>query len=142
MTTKAPSKIDVNVSEVVNLLRIQGKFAPALRETIERKVTAQAARDNGHNVTDEELQEAADTFRQIKGLQKAEDTQKWLESRGLDLDDLESYLEENLLIKKMKDEIQDQADEQELVQSESVQEHIREEAYGQWLSDELENGAS
>lgn len=141
MPTQSATDVNVNVSEVVDHLRIKGQFGPALREVIERKVTAQAAREKGFSVSDEELQQAADTFRQMNGLHDAEATRQWLEGRGLELEDLENYLEQNLLINKIKDDIQDNASQQEFLDSDVVQEHIRELAYGEWLEEQIENGS-
>ncbi|MCC7571505.1 hypothetical protein KO465_09350, partial [Candidatus Micrarchaeota archaeon] len=95
-------ELEVGVQEVMDYTRFTGAFAQNLREVVRRKMTVQAAREKGLEVTDEELQKAADVFRTVNNLTTAEQTTNWLQGRGLDLDTLENYLEANLLIYKFK----------------------------------------
>ncbi len=98
--------IEVTVAEVVDYLRVTEQFIPAVREVVERKITAQAARKSGITVSAGELQRAADAFRTVKDLGKASDTQRWLNSAGISVEALEEFLETNILISKFKDRLE------------------------------------
>jgi len=127
-------ELEVGVQEVMDYTRFTGAFAQNLREVVRRKMTVQAAREKGLEVTDEELQKAADVFRTVNNLTTAEQTTNWLQGRGLDLDTLENYLEANLLIYKFKEALFQEADQQKLLSLPAVQESLREMAYQEWLS--------
>jgi len=84
MAKKAKDKeIEVAVAEVVDYLRVTGRFAPALHDVVVRKVTVAAARKSRLRVTPKQLQRAADAFRAINGLSKASDTKAWLRASGI-----------------------------------------------------------
>ena len=127
-------ELEVGVQEVMDYTRFTGAFAQNLREVVRRKMTVQAAREKGLEVTDEELQKAADVFRTVNNLTTAEQTTNWLQGRGLDLDTLENYLEANLLIYKFKEALFQESDQQKLLSLPAVQESLREMAYQEWLS--------
>ena len=97
------NEIEIAVAEVVDYLRMTGQFSPALREVVQRKITAEAAKKARMKVSNGELQKAADTFRVANGLNKASDTDAWLKSNGVSLEAFEEFLEANLLINKFKD---------------------------------------
>ncbi|MBW1709744.1 MAG: hypothetical protein JRG97_08790 [Deltaproteobacteria bacterium] len=135
---KKKQEIEVAIVEVVDFLRINGQFGPALRQVVERKVAAEAARKNGARVTTKQLQKAFDTFRHINGLIKASDTTAWLKSMGISLETLEDYLETNLLISRLKDQIyKKNASSKKYLSSSEVKETVRELAYQDWLATEL-----
>lgn len=131
-------EITVGTQDVVNYLRVNGDFAPALRDVVERKMCAQAARESGMDVTDEELQEVFDNFRYSMGLEEADDTKRWLEASGLSLDDLEEHLEENLLMYKWKNHLEEQANKDDYLESETIQDQVREMIYQDWVNEQLE----
>lgn len=130
--------VNVNVSDVVQYLRFDGTFGSALSDVVKRKVAVREARERGISISEEELQDAADTFRQAQGLQRSEDAQEWLSERGLDLEEFEEIIEENLLISRLKDQLQEDSNKQELLESDRAQSFIREWAYGEWLASELD----
>ena len=92
----------ISVAEIVDFLRVTGRFQSVLREVVERKVTVEAAKRKGLRVTNQELQTAADAFRLTDGMKKASATEAWLKSLGITVKTLEDYLETNLLISKFK----------------------------------------
>ena len=130
--------IDVSVAEVVTLMRINNQFDAALRDTILRKMTAQAARESGIEISDEELQGAADIFRISKGLHKSGDTAEWLVSKGLSVDDLEEFLETSLLVAKFKEALEQKADKPKFLTSPVIRSTVKEMIYQDWLRDQLE----
>jgi len=134
---KKKNEIEVTVAEVVDYLRITGQFMPLLREVVERKVTAEAARKSGKKVTTAELQKASDVFRAVKDLGKASDTARWLRSNGISVETLEEYLETNILISKLKDTLEKKASKTKYIASPSIQESIRDMIYQDWLKSQL-----
>ncbi len=97
------NEMEIAVAEVVDYLRMTGQFSPALREVVQRKITAEAAKKAGMRISTGELQKAADIFRVANGLHKASDTDTWLQSNGISAEAFEEFLETNLLINKFKD---------------------------------------
>jgi len=126
--------MEVAVADVVNFLKISGRFEPALREVVVRKVTAEKARKQGLKVSKQKLQKAADAFRLMHGLNKASQTEAWLKANGLTLEALEVYLEENLLINAFKDNLVKKAAKTKLYNSAPVKETMREIVYQRWLN--------
>jgi len=134
---KKGSEIEVSVAEVVDYLRITGQFTPALREVVERKVTAEAARKSGIKVTATQLQKGADVFRAVNDLSKASDTARWLRSIGISVEALENYLETNILISKFKDALEKKTSKNKYVSTPGIKESIREMIYQDWLNSQL-----
>ena len=96
------------LAEVVLFSKLNGDFAEALRELKQRKHNlAEIAVD----VSDGELQSAADAFRVALGLTSPEQTIQWLAARDMTLDHLEEYLEESLLLYKRNDGLENHDDE-------------------------------
>ena len=126
--------IEVAVAEGVDLLRITGGFAPALREVVQRKVTAAAAKKAGVKVTGAQLQKAADAWRLANGLQKAEDTEAWLTANGVSVEAFEAYLETNLLMSKFKDQLEKKASKKKYQASEGIKDTVRQMIYDEWLA--------
>ena len=131
---KKSNDIEVAVAEVVDYMRLTGSFAPELKNVVQRKVTADAARKSRVKVTSSELQKAADAFRLANGLNKAKDTDRWLKANGITLEALEEYLETNLLINKFKNQLQKKASKTKYMKAAGIQESIREMAFQDWLA--------
>ena len=129
--------IEVSVAEVVDYLRVTGQFTPALREVVERKITAEAAVQSGVKVTTGELQKAADAFRVLNDLSKARDTERWLRSTGISVEALEAYLESNILISKFKDRLEKKAGKAKFLALAGIKESIRDRIYQDWVASQL-----
>jgi hypothetical protein len=134
---KKKQELEVAIAEVVDYLRLTGKFAPALRDVVERKIAADAARKSGIKISTKQLQSAADTFRAINGLVKASDTEKWLKENGIAIEALEEYLETNLLINAFKNNLEKKANAAKYIKAPIIKESLRELIYRDWLSTEL-----
>ena len=134
---KSSPEIEVAVAEVVDYLRITGGFAPALREVVERKVTAEAAKKAGITVTKAQLQRASDAWRLANGLNKASDTEAWLSANGITVEALEDYLETNLLMSKLKDQLEKKTAKKKYLDSEGIKESVRQLIYEDWLAKAL-----
>ena len=127
-------EIEVSVAEVVDYMRLTDTFKPALREVVERKVAADAAKKSKIGVSTQELQKASDMFRVEHGLIKARDTEKWLKGSGISLEVFEEYLETNLLINKFKESLARKANKQKYASAPEVKEVIKELVYREWMT--------
>lgn len=130
---RKPKELEVEVAEVVDYMKITGQFEPALREVVVRKIVAEKARKSGLKVTNQKLQKAADVFRISLGLTSAAQTTTWLEANGIALEALEAYLETNLLISALKDNLLKKAAKKPLYNSKRLREAARELVYQRWL---------
>ncbi len=130
-------EMEVKVSEVVDYLRVTGQFSQALHKVIARKITVDTAREAGIEVTDEQLQKSADTFRHAHGLHKASDTEEWLKANGLTTESLENHLEENFLISSFKDNLENQANKADYLKVTEIEDTVREAIFHDWLKDKL-----
>ncbi|MHB9029038.1 MAG: hypothetical protein ACYC9O_09730 [Candidatus Latescibacterota bacterium] len=131
-------EMEVRVAEVVDYLRINGDFTPALREVVSRKMAAAAARKAGIVISDDELQRAADVFRASRNLHKASDTESWMKSVGVTAESFESFLETSLLVSKFKEHLAGQADQQKYLALEAVEDTVRELVYQDWLQQQMQ----
>ena len=95
---KADTKI--SVAEILNYMKFEGTYQPTVDGVRQQKSTAEAARKAGFRVRGVELQKAADLYRLQRGLFRASDTEAWLDSNGLTREDLEDFLETDLLVRK------------------------------------------
>jgi hypothetical protein len=137
MMAKKANEIEVTVAEVVDHLRITGQFSPALNDVVQRKVTAEAAKNSGIKVTTAQLQKAADVFRAVNDLSKASDTNKWLKSTGISVETFEGYLETNILISKFKDALEKKADKAKYLSKQGIEESLGEMIYQDWLKNQF-----
>ena len=76
-------------------------------EIIDEVLIEQAVEREGITVSDEELQEAVDNFRQAAGLQRASDTHEWLKQSKMVVEDLENLLERETVTNKLREKIAD-----------------------------------
>jgi hypothetical protein len=92
---------------------MSGVYNQHIREVLARKYARERAERLGIAVTAEELQQAADDFRRLRGLDKADAFQDWLKASDFTLEEFEASLETDILISKMpkaadEDELADQ----------------------------------
>ena len=134
---KESQDLEVFTAEVVDYLRLTGGFASVLREVVERKITANAARTKGLKVTTQKLQRASDAFRVALGLHKSSDTKKWLKSNGISEETLEEFLETNLLITMFKDQLEKKTSKTKYLSTPTIKEIVRDSIYRDWLKNQL-----
>jgi len=130
---KKSKEFEVEVTEVVDYMKINGQFEPALRKVVVRKIVAEKARKSGLKITNQKLQKAADVFRMSLGLTRASQTAAWLKANGITVEALETYLETNLLISALKDSLLKKAAKTRLYNSKLIKEAAREIVYQRWL---------
>jgi hypothetical protein len=126
--------VDVAVAEVVDYLRITGGFASAVAQVVERKITVEAAREAGLEVSSGELQRAGDAFRAAHGHHKASETHAWLAANDISLEAFQQHVETNLLIGKFKDLCASGATRDKYLSAPNVKECIRETVFQDWLN--------
>lgn len=124
---------EINEGEVVDYLRLTGQFKPALHEVLRRKVAVQVAQEKGIKITPEELQQAADNFRVCEELHEASETNRWLSETGITLEALEEYLTANLLINKLKDGLEKDIVNTQVLSSEPLRTVVRETAFHNFI---------
>ncbi len=95
----------ISLHELLYYLKIDGKIDLLLEDTINDLLISQAAEREGVTVSDEELQDALDTFRQGASLQKKVEMENWLKQKNMTIDDIEIHLERNAVAAKLKDKI-------------------------------------
>jgi parvulin-like peptidyl-prolyl isomerase len=109
-------KIDdevITTEDFVKLLKFTGRFDELMEDIIKDKLTVHAARKLGISASAEDIQERADQLRRVRGLHRAVDMNRYLDSTGLTLDDFEKFITEMLLHEKMTEQISnDQAIEE------------------------------
>lgn len=130
-------EVALDLGDVLDYLRVRGVFSMAVHDVLARRITVAAARKAGLRVANGELQRAADTFRQMHGLQRSSDTRKWLDTMGLTVEALESYLETNVLIRKFKQRLSKKASPAKFLSDPEVQETISDLIYEEWLDQEM-----
>jgi hypothetical protein len=133
------SVVEIDVSEVLEYLRVTGHFAPALRSVIERTITAEAARAAGIRVSDAELQKAADAFRAGHGLHSAQDTRAWFSENGMTLNRFESFIETSLLIDKFKTHLEERVGKRTYTALPEVTQTVRDLMYRDWLDRKIQD---
>jgi parvulin-like peptidyl-prolyl isomerase len=84
---------------MINDLRLNG--VDPVRSAVHNALILPMAKQEGISISDAELQEAADRFRQNIGLRSKDSTIAWLESNGLTVDDLERNLEKDKAADKL-----------------------------------------
>lgn len=86
----------VSLGQLLHVLKVADKWQ-FVDDAIAELMLVRAARQQGIHISDEQLQRAADVFRQVHGLQNAEDTHRWLGERHWTIDDFEQHVEARLL---------------------------------------------
>jgi len=89
----------------IKLLKLTGRYDGLLEEILKDKLAVHAGRRQKIPVAPEELQERADQLRRVWGLHRAADTFKWLEERGLSLEDLEAFITEMIIYEKVMEKV-------------------------------------
>ncbi len=114
-----------DIEEFLVYLRLSGKLAQELDDFWKRRETVEAARKEGIKAPAKELQAAANVFRAARGLNKAEDTAKWLERLGVSAGAFEQFIETNVLVERFKDKLERETPKKQYVEAECVRTMIR-----------------
>jgi parvulin-like peptidyl-prolyl isomerase len=95
----------ITSEDFVKLLKFTGQFETLMEDIVKDKLIVHAARKQGLDINAEEVQERADQLRRVKGLHRAADMNKYLDSTGLTLDEFEQYVIEMILHEKILKQI-------------------------------------
>jgi peptidylprolyl isomerase len=101
-------KIDDEVitsEDFVKLLKFTGRFEELMEDIVKDKLTIHAARRQGLDITSDDIQERADQVRRVRGLHRAVDMNRYLDSTGLTLEDFEKFIIEMLLHERISESI-------------------------------------
>jgi parvulin-like peptidyl-prolyl isomerase len=101
----AGSDLSLNTEELLASLRRSFRLKPLVLEALAEKLIRRACQEAGLAVSTEELQQAANRFRQQQGLRTIDTTNAWLEHNGLRVFDLEAMLEQTLLAAKFRNHL-------------------------------------
>ena len=110
MTDLARINDEVITSEdFIKLLKLTGRYDSLMEDILKDKLAVHAAKRQKIPIQPEELQERADQLRRVWGLHRAADTNKWLDAKGLSLEDLEQFVTEMIYHEKAMEKVADDA---------------------------------
>ena len=95
----------ISPEEVVRSIALTTDAGVIWNRIILEKEARGKAREIGIEITTKELQACADAYRQSRGLELAEDTDRFLDAIGMTVDDFEAYCESVVLIEKLKESL-------------------------------------
>lgn len=93
---------EVSLYDVLTLAKLNDQLQ-LINDGIDAAIVRQAAAKRGINVSDDELQQAADEFRAARELYDADTTQTWLDDKKLSYHEWESLLEALVTQKKLRE---------------------------------------
>ena len=91
----------VHLDEVLRLAKFSGKIN-FIKDAVNAVLIRQEAQRRGLQVTDDELQQAADDFRKAHGMHNVKTTQAWLKTNFLTIEDWELMLEQQVIAGKLR----------------------------------------
>lgn len=97
----------IGINDFVRILKLTGQFASLLEQIVRDRLVVHAAKRLGLTPAPEEVQERADQFRRVLGLHRAADTNRYLTSLGVTLDEFESFITDGLYQEKMMERVCD-----------------------------------
>ncbi len=106
----------IGINDFIRILKLTGQFASLVEQMVRDRLVVHAAKRQGLTPAPEEVQERADQFRRVLGLHRAADTNRYLSSLGVSLDEFEAFITDSLYQEKMMEKVCD---------SRSVEEYFR-----------------
>jgi len=97
-------KIDgeaIGLTEFMRTLKLTGQFEGLIEQLVRDRLTVRGARKHGIRLSVDEIQERADQFRRVHGLHRASDTNKYLDTLRVSLDEFETFITDSLYQEKM-----------------------------------------
>jgi len=101
-------KIDgeaIDVAEFLRTLKLTGQFEALREQFIRDRLAVLGARKAGMQVSQAEIQERADRFRQVRGLHRASDMNKYLDAVRISLEEFEAFITDTLYQEKMMSKV-------------------------------------
>jgi parvulin-like peptidyl-prolyl isomerase len=97
-------KIDgnaIDLTELVRVLKLTGQYEGLLEQFVRDRLAVLGARKAGIKVSEEEIQERANQFRRVRGLHRASDTNKYLDTLRVSAEEFEDFIASGLYQEKM-----------------------------------------
>jgi parvulin-like peptidyl-prolyl isomerase len=91
----------IDVAEFLRTLKLNGQFEGLIEQIVRDRLTVHAAKRQGLQVSEAEIQQRADQFRRVRGLHRASDTNKYLNAMQITLDEFEAFIVDGLYQEKM-----------------------------------------
>lgn len=101
-------KIDgqaITVADFVRTLKLTGQFDALIEQIVRDRLTVQAAKKAGIQVSEQDIQERADQFRRARGLHRSVDTNKYLDAMHVSLDEFEAFISDSLYQERMLQQV-------------------------------------
>ena len=98
----------ITPKEVIRFLVLTGQSDTIFSEIIKNKEVIKKANELKIAVSDVELQQFADKFRTLRGLQSADDMIHFLKNAGLTEEDFETFCEASLAAASLKEHMADE----------------------------------
>ena len=93
--------LSISSLELIERLKISCQLAPILKDTVYQQIIVDAVQTEGIEITELELQEAADKFRLQYNLYNPATTWEWLKKNHLTGDDFERLIRESIATSKL-----------------------------------------
>lgn len=103
-------KIDgdpIDVDDFIRTLKLTGQFDSLMEQIVRDRLTVGAAKKLGIRVSEEEVQARADQFRRVRGLHRAADMNRFLDSARIGLDEFEAFITDCVYQEKMLQQVCD-----------------------------------
>jgi parvulin-like peptidyl-prolyl isomerase len=94
-------RLIISGADLVRSLKLSCQIPGVVEAIATQKIIAEAAKQAGIQVSEEELQQEGDKLRFAKKLVKAQDTWNWLKKHHLSLDEFEELIYNNVLATKL-----------------------------------------
>lgn len=95
----------IGTDEFIRTLKLSGQFESLVDQLVRDRLAVRAAKKQRVQLSEAEIQERADQFRRIRGLHRAADTNRYLDARGVTLDDFESFITDSLYLDKVMEQV-------------------------------------
>lgn len=94
-------QIKITQDQIFHQAKLSGQIPNFVKAITETEIINATAQEKQIETTPEELQKAADTFRAANQLTSADETWKWLDNRGLTIEDFEEMIHNSVLRAKL-----------------------------------------
>ncbi|MFM9883575.1 MAG: peptidylprolyl isomerase [Burkholderiales bacterium] len=91
----------IGTDEFVKTLKLTGQFEGLIDQLVRDKLAVRAAKKLRIPLSDAEIQDRADQYRRIRALHRAAETNRFLDARGVSLDEFEAFVTDSLYQEKM-----------------------------------------
>lgn len=96
---------ETSLDDFIRHLKLGGQYEGLIDQLVRDKLTVQAAKKHGIQLSMDEVQERADQFRRVQGLHRAADMNNYLDRLGVSLDEFEVFITDGLYQEKMMAEV-------------------------------------